>query len=373
MPEILAARRGDGDEYCEGMEQDEFVLDPLNHSNVDPKYLAYFDPLSGLDPNDGELPTWASRIANALIKAPQGTESEQWAKKAAGYIALVIMHVLTFHEFSEDERTLNNVLRLVRSGEYKVANERNRKVKEEIKAAKAEGREPTLTKDDYSNPYEIMFAEMIQNRGCRGHISDEARSMRQLMKDGSRTFESIRSEAADQLRWLKSAGIEKCLTGIDEIDDEGDPVYLPADRRLNLDRLKTDPKGISVFIVMPVEDLETYEPWLQVVFVGLFAAIRYALSRLPKTHPYLDNGFLELDNNTCERAVKPVAIGRKNWMFAGSELGGKAMAIAYTLIETAKLNDVDPQAWLSDVLGRIAVHKINRIDELLPWNYPEGE
>jgi transposase len=105
----------------------------------------------------------------------------------------------------------------------------------------------------------------------------------------------------------------------------------------------------------------------------LAKAIRYALVRMPKTRSYLDNGFLELDNNTCERAVKPVAIGRKNWMFAGSERGGKAMAIAFTLIETAKLNDVDPQAWLTDVLGRIADHKINRIDELLPWNYLADE
>jgi len=102
-------------------------------------------------------------------------------------------------------------------------------------------------------------------------------------------------------------------------------------------------------------------------------AIRYALSRIPKTRPYLDNGILELDNNTVERAVKPVAIGRKNWMFAGSERAGKARAIAFTLIETTKLNDVDPQAWLTDVLGRIADHKINRIDELLPWNYLDGE
>jgi transposase len=105
----------------------------------------------------------------------------------------------------------------------------------------------------------------------------------------------------------------------------------------------------------------------------LAKAIRYALGRMPKTRPYLDNGFLELDNNICERAVKPVALGRKNWMFAGSERGGKAMAIAFTLIETAKLNGVDPQAWLTNVLGRIADHKINRVDELLPWNYLAGE
>ncbi len=101
----------------------------------------------------------------------------------------------------------------------------------------------------------------------------------------------------------------------------------------------------------------------------LAQAIRYALGRLPKARPYLENGHLELDNNTAERAVKPVAIGRKNWMFAGSEGGGKAMAIAYTLIETAKLNNVDPQAWLTWVLSQIADHKITRLDELLPWRY----
>ena len=101
----------------------------------------------------------------------------------------------------------------------------------------------------------------------------------------------------------------------------------------------------------------------------LARAIRYALNRLLKTRPYLNNGFLELDNNTAERAMKPVAIGRKNWMFAGSQRGGNSMAIAYTLIETAKLNKVDPQAWLTWVLERIADHKINRLDELMPWNY----
>ena len=105
----------------------------------------------------------------------------------------------------------------------------------------------------------------------------------------------------------------------------------------------------------------------------LAKAIRYALNRLPKARPYLDNGRLELDNNAVERAMKPVALGRKNWLFAGSEGGGKAMAIAFTLIETAKLNNVDPQAWLSWVLDRIADHKINRIDELLPWNYAQQQ
>ncbi len=68
----------------------------------------------------------------------------------------------------------------------------------------------------------------------------------------------------------------------------------------------------------------------------------------------------------------PIALGRKNDLFMGSERGGKSTAIAYTLIETAKLNGVDPQVWLTDTLSRIADHKINRIDELLPWRYAQS-
>jgi len=100
----------------------------------------------------------------------------------------------------------------------------------------------------------------------------------------------------------------------------------------------------------------------------LAKAIRYALTRLPRMEVYLGNGQLEIDNNAAERAVRGLAVGRKNYLFMGSEGGGKSAAIAYTLIETPKLNRVDPQAWLTEVLARIADHKINRIDELLPWN-----
>ncbi len=102
----------------------------------------------------------------------------------------------------------------------------------------------------------------------------------------------------------------------------------------------------------------------------LAKAIRYALTRIKKLRPYLDHGFLDIDNNPAERAMKTVALGRKNYLFVGSEGGGKAAATAYTLIETAKLNGVEPQAWLTQVLASIADHKITRIDELLPWNYP---
>jgi transposase len=100
----------------------------------------------------------------------------------------------------------------------------------------------------------------------------------------------------------------------------------------------------------------------------LAVAIRYARSRWPALTRYLTDGRLEISNNAAERAIRPLALGRKNWMFAGSDSGGERAAAMYTLIETAKMNDLDPEAYLRDVLGRIVDHPINRIAELLPWN-----
>jgi transposase len=102
---------------------------------------------------------------------------------------------------------------------------------------------------------------------------------------------------------------------------------------------------------------------------SLAGAIRYATSRWTALARYVDDGRLEMTNNVAERAIRPLALGRKNYLFAGSDEGGRRAAIMYTLIETARLNDLDPEAWLVDVIGRIADHPINRIDQLLPWNW----
>jgi transposase len=100
----------------------------------------------------------------------------------------------------------------------------------------------------------------------------------------------------------------------------------------------------------------------------LASAIRYARSRWEVLTRYLADGRLELSNNAAERAIRPLALGRKNWLFAGSDSGGERAAAMYTLIETAKLNGLDPEAYLRDMLGRIAEHPISRIADLLPWN-----
>ena len=101
----------------------------------------------------------------------------------------------------------------------------------------------------------------------------------------------------------------------------------------------------------------------------LAAAIRYALSRWDALTRYCDDGRLEIDNNAAERSIRPLALGRKNYLFAGSDAGGQRAAAIYSLIETAKLNGLDPQTYLRDVLAGIADHPVNRVDQLLPWNF----
>lgn len=120
--------------------------------------------------------------------------------------------------------------------------------------------------------------------------------------------------------------------------------------------------------------LEALQQWLTATLhlvsakSELAGAIKYALVRWVALTRYRDDGRIEIDNNTAERAIRPLVLGRRNYLFAGSDAGGARAANIYTLIATARLNDIDPYLYLRHVLERIAEHPINRIDELLPWN-----
>jgi transposase len=102
---------------------------------------------------------------------------------------------------------------------------------------------------------------------------------------------------------------------------------------------------------------------------ALAQAIRYALSRWTALERYLADGRLDMSNNAAERAMRTPVLGRKNYLFCGSDAGGQRAACIYTITETCKLNGVNPQAYLTDVLGRIADHRIKQIDLLLPWHW----
>ncbi len=102
-------------------------------------------------------------------------------------------------------------------------------------------------------------------------------------------------------------------------------------------------------------------------------ALDYMLKRWASFARFLDDGKICLTNNAAERMIRPLTLGRRNWAFAGSDRGAERAAAIYTLLQTAKLNDVDPQAWLADVLNRIASHPAKRLHELLPWNWKQEQ
>ena len=102
-------------------------------------------------------------------------------------------------------------------------------------------------------------------------------------------------------------------------------------------------------------------------------AMDYTLTRWEAFTRFLRDGRVCLTNNAAERAMRGIALGRKSWLFAGSDRGGDRAAAMYSLTYTAKLNGVDPRAWLADVLARIAGHPASRLHELLPWNWRKGQ
>jgi transposase len=120
--------------------------------------------------------------------------------------------------------------------------------------------------------------------------------------------------------------------------------------------------------------LDALKAWLEASLPKLSrksdnaAAIHYALARWDALMRYLDDGRIEIDNSAAERALRAVAVGRRNYLFAGSDAGGERAAVFYSLVGTAKLNGLDPETYLREVLQRINDHPVNRIEELLPWH-----
>jgi transposase len=146
-------------------------------------------------------------------------------------------------------------------------------------------------------------------------------------------------------------------------DIEREIVGQPAERRREVRRNRSRPL------------VHAFRTWCEAQLGRLPAkgelakALRYALKRWDAFTLFLEDGRVAIDNNPAERAIRPVAIGRKNWLFAGSDAGGETLADAMTIIETAKLSGLNPEAYLADVLARINDHIVTRLDELLPWNW----
>ena len=200
----------------------------------------------------------------------------------------------------------------------------------------------TLQADAYAGFNQLYANGRIQEAACWAHVRRKFYDLQQAHAS------PVASEALQRIAALY--GIEKDIRG------------RPPDERREVRNQRARPL------------LESLRQWFETTLLKLSrksdttAAIRYGLGLWEALTRYCDDGHLEIDNNAAERALRAVALGRKNYLFAGSDTGGERAAAIYSLIGTAKLNDCDPEAYLRIVLSRIADHPINRIGELLPWN-----
>jgi transposase len=201
--------------------------------------------------------------------------------------------------------------------------------------------------DGYAGFKELFAGNRIAEAACWAHVR------RKFFDVHSAIGSPIAKEALERIGELY--GVEDTITG------------MPPDhrRRERQQRSKPIAAALAAWADETVRKLSRKSE--------LAAAFRYMRARSAALVRCFDDGRLALDNNPAERALRGVAIGRKNWLFAGSNAGGRRAAAMYSLIESAKLNGIDPQHYLADVLARIADHPARRIAELLPWNWKPAE
>ena len=203
----------------------------------------------------------------------------------------------------------------------------------------------TLQADGYAGFEQIYETGRIQEAACWAHVRRKFYDLEQAHKS------PVAKEALERIGALYA--VESDING-----------RSPEERR-EIRNTRSRPL------------LESLKQWLEETLGKLSKksdttlAVRYTLGRWDALLRYCDDGRLEIDNNAAERALRAVALGRKNYLFAGSDRGGESAAAIYSLIGTAKLNGIDPESYLRNVLSLVAEHPINRIDQLLPWNLAE--
>ena len=198
---------------------------------------------------------------------------------------------------------------------------------------------------------------LIVEAACWAHARRKFFELADIEAAARRKAQRRTPPSSRRSRWRRCSASTPCSTSSARING------LPAEQRLAVRQEQSAP------LVAELEAWMREERRKLSRHSDVARAMDYMLKRWASFTRFLDDGRICLTNNAAERALRGMALGRKAWLFAGSDRGGQRAAFMYSLIVTAKLNDVDPQAWLADVLRRIADHPASRLDELLPWNW----
>lgn len=234
---LTAARRGDGSEHCDGMGQRVCVLDPMGAASVEEKYLARFNPLDALDPTSEHVIDDASRLADAIVEVRQG-EDRQWDEGARSLVRTLILYVLTNPRF-EGRRNLLTVRRLIQRGDWE-AHERDK--------ARRAGAEVPI-KSPPASAHVLLWELAAQSTALDGVIAAAADGFLQSARMGPKQYESYRKIADTNTEFLDSPGMARCVEASD----------------FNLPDLKTDPKGMSIYLSLPQRYMSTHYRWLRMM------------------------------------------------------------------------------------------------------------
>ncbi|MCP5006719.1 MAG: type IV secretory system conjugative DNA transfer family protein [Planctomycetes bacterium] len=294
---VAAIRRGSGKKkYCDGMKQDTYVLDPMRCANVPEKLRAHYNLLDALDPEDRELLAKSNRIADAICIVPESGDAADWAKLGKEYISSIIAHLVTYKAYKKIERNLVTVCRLIMEGEVQGA----KNLKEVMNI-------------DLS-PFDVLLEDMMDNAACNGWIASMARSIKMQGKKLPKYFESVRSEAITQTKFLTSPGIEDTVSNTGRYK-----------RTFDITKLEKSKKGISIFLCLPLYDADPFARWQR-------AMIAVIMGEMQKKQGIPANGhqvLLSIDEfqslgkmEPLERAVNEGAGAGVKLMICTQNIGG---------------------------------------------------
>ncbi|MEO1661080.1 MAG: type IV secretory system conjugative DNA transfer family protein [Pseudomonadota bacterium] len=280
LPVVCAPARGDGDKHTDqnAMGQKVIVLDPLRHSKCDERYLGYYDPLSSLDPDDDGFRRNCRFVAEMLIKVPEDQGHAEWVKMGRTILKTIIEHVLTTEFLIEEDRNIFTVLNLMKKGRKDtILADLNRRARlGQLSEDEAEEKKRKI------DPFFFLFKEISTNPHS-SHLRDDGDRLLNAYKTAPKTFNNQLDEAIRGLDWItEDKRFETALIGT-----RNGVQILPETQKFDPRELKQNPDGLSVFIVMPSDEMETFAPWVQAVFLGIFAAMRRTPPHPDIKHPTL--------------------------------------------------------------------------------------